>query len=113
MNMHLSRTPFLMGAAGIAGTTLGAFGFGEIEAAHAATIRPFKLARTVETRNTCPYCAVACGIIMYSRRPEEGRARGSCISRAIPTTRPIAARCARRARRFSISCTRRRAHNTR
>jgi anaerobic selenocysteine-containing dehydrogenase len=29
-------------------------------------VRHFKLARTTETRNTCPYCSVGCGIIMYS-----------------------------------------------
>lgn len=67
MNMELSRRRFLAGAgAGLAGTTLGAFGFGGIEAAHAEAIRPFKLATTTETRNTCTYCSVACGIIMYS-----------------------------------------------
>ena len=42
-------------------------GFGEVEAAVMAHVRPFKLATTVETRNTCPYCSVACGIIMYSK----------------------------------------------
>jgi formate dehydrogenase major subunit len=68
MNIELSRRQFLVGAsAGIAGTTLGALGFGDIEAAYAAAIRPFKLAGTAETRNTCPYCSVACGIIMYSK----------------------------------------------
>ena len=68
MNMELSRRQFLAGAgAGIAGTTLGAFGFGEVEMAYAEAIRPFKLAQTTETRNTCPYCSVACGIIMYSK----------------------------------------------
>ena len=30
-------------------------------------IRPFKLANTTETRNTCPYCSVACGVILYSK----------------------------------------------
>ena len=68
MNMELSRRHFLKGAgAGLAGTTLGAFGFGDIESAYAAAIRPFKLANLTETRNTCPYCSVACGIIMYSK----------------------------------------------
>jgi formate dehydrogenase major subunit len=68
MNMELSRRQFLAGAgAGLAGTTLGALGFGDMEAAYAAAIRPFKLAGTTETRNTCTYCAVACGIIMYSK----------------------------------------------
>ncbi len=68
MDMKLSRRGFLKGAgAGVAGTTLGAFGFGDIEAAYAAAIRPFKLANTTETRNTCTYCSVACGIILYSK----------------------------------------------
>ena len=68
MQMELSRRAFMKGAgAGIAGTTLGALGFGAIEAAYAASIRPFKLTSTTETRNTCPYCAVACGVIIYSK----------------------------------------------
>jgi len=68
MNMELSRRQFMKGAgAGMAGTTLGAFGFGDVEAAYAAAIRPFKLVGTTETRNTCPYCSVACGVILYSK----------------------------------------------
>jgi formate dehydrogenase major subunit len=66
--MELSRRTFLKGAsAGLAGTTIGALGFGDVETAYAAAIRPFKLAGTTETRNTCTYCSVACGIIMYSK----------------------------------------------
>ena len=66
--MELSRRRFLAGAsAGLAGTTIGALGFGGVEAAYAAAIRPFKLIGTTETRNTCTYCSVACGIIMYSK----------------------------------------------
>jgi formate dehydrogenase major subunit len=42
-------------------------GFGEIEMASASSIRAWKLAGTTETRNTCTYCAVGCGIIMYSK----------------------------------------------
>ena len=68
LNMELSRRHFLVGAsAGLAGTTIGALGFGDVEAAYAAAIRPFKLIGTTETRNTCTYCSVACGIIMYSK----------------------------------------------
>lgn len=68
MNIELSRRTLLRGAgAGLAGTALGAFGFGGIEAAHADAIRAFKLLGTTETRNTCPYCSVACGVIMYSK----------------------------------------------
>ena len=31
-----------------------------------AEVREYKLARTTETRNTCPYCSVSCGVLMYS-----------------------------------------------
>lgn len=68
MNMELSRRQFMKGAgAGFAGTTLGALGFGGVEEALAASIRPYKLAGVTETRNTCTYCAVGCGIIIYSK----------------------------------------------
>jgi formate dehydrogenase major subunit len=68
MNMEVSRRQLLAGAgAGLAGTTLGALGFGEAETALAEAIRPFKLSNSTETRNTCPYCSVACGIIMYAK----------------------------------------------
>ncbi|NRP72655.1 Formate dehydrogenase-O major subunit [Ensifer psoraleae] len=68
MNMELSRRQFLGAVgAGAAATALGSLGFGEIEAAHAEAIRAFKLVSTTETRNTCPYCSVACGVIMYSK----------------------------------------------
>ncbi len=74
MNMELSRRQFLGAAgAGVAATTLGALGFGDIEAAHAEAIRAFKLVSTTETRNTCPYCSVACGVILYSKGdPKKG-----------------------------------------
>ena len=68
MNLEVSRRHFLkVAGTGVAGTALGAFGFSAAEAMVAAHVRPFKLANTTETRNTCPYCSVACGIIMYSR----------------------------------------------
>jgi formate dehydrogenase major subunit len=68
VNIEISRRLFLKGAsAGLAGTVLGAFGFGDVEAAYASAIRAFKLAGTTETRNTCPYCSVACGVILYSK----------------------------------------------
>jgi formate dehydrogenase major subunit len=68
MNIELSRRQLLHGVgASVAGTTLGALGFGGIETAYASSIKPWKLAGTTETRNTCTYCAVGCGIIMYSK----------------------------------------------
>jgi formate dehydrogenase major subunit len=67
MNIEISRRGLLTGAgAGLALTSLSALGFGALEAAAAATVRPYKLEAARETRNTCPYCSVACGVIMYS-----------------------------------------------
>ncbi len=31
-----------------------------------AEIRELKIARTTETRSTCPYCAVSCGVIIHT-----------------------------------------------
>ena len=68
MNIEVSRRGLLRGAgAGAAATALGALGFSGAEAATEALVRSFKLARTTETRNTCPYCSVACGVIIYSK----------------------------------------------
>lgn len=68
MNIEVSRRSLLKAVgAGAAGTALGALGFSAVEAAEAAHVRAFKLASTTETRNTCPYCSVACGVIIYSR----------------------------------------------
>ncbi|HCP57280.1 MAG: sulfate ABC transporter substrate-binding protein [Pseudomonadaceae bacterium] len=36
-------------------------------AAYADQVRHYKLTRTIETRNTCPYCSVGCGLLMYSQ----------------------------------------------
>jgi len=67
MNIDLSRRAFLGGAgAGVAGTALSAFGFGDVEAAYAAAVKPFRLTKTVEARSTCPYCAVSCGMMVYA-----------------------------------------------
>jgi formate dehydrogenase major subunit len=68
MNVDLSRRGFLrLTGAGVAATSLGAMGFGEAEAAEVAHVRAFKLTSTTETRNTCPYCSVACGVILYAK----------------------------------------------
>ena len=77
MNIEVSRRHFMKLAGPVRrGRRLAAFGFGGAEEAQVAAIRPFKLAKTTETRNTCPYCSVACGIIMYSKGDaDEGRAR--------------------------------------
>jgi formate dehydrogenase major subunit len=65
--MQLSRRGFIkIAAAGLAASSLGALGFGEAGEALAASVRPFKLTAATETRNTCTYCSVACGILIYS-----------------------------------------------
>jgi formate dehydrogenase major subunit len=68
MNFEVSRRHFMrMAGTGVAGSALGAFGFTEAEARTAAYVKSFKLAKATETRNTCPYCAVGCGVVLYSR----------------------------------------------
>jgi formate dehydrogenase major subunit len=63
--MDLTRRRFLaVTGASLAGSSLALMGFSP--SAALAEVREFKLSRTTETRNTCPYCAVACGIVMYS-----------------------------------------------
>jgi formate dehydrogenase major subunit len=67
MNIEVSRRHFMkLAGAGVAGTAITAFGFGEAEAQVAAHVRPFKLAQTKEARSTCPYCSVSCGMLVYS-----------------------------------------------
>ena len=78
---EISRRQFLGTAgAGVAGTALGAFGFGGSAQALTAAIRPFKLTSTIETRNTCPYCSVGCGVIMYSKGADKDKGvRGEIV----------------------------------
>jgi formate dehydrogenase major subunit len=65
--MELSRRGFIkITAASLAASSLGALGFGAASDAFAASVRPFKLTAASETRNTCTYCSVACGILIYS-----------------------------------------------
>src|SRR6201996_3494350 len=65
--MQLSRRGFIkITAAGLAASSLGALGFGGAGEALAASVRPFKLTAASETRNTCTYCSVACGILIYT-----------------------------------------------
>jgi formate dehydrogenase major subunit len=76
--MHVTRRQFFkLSAASLGGSTLAALGFSPAEAL--AEVRGFKLERTTETRNTCPYCSVACGIIMYSLGDGAKNARSEII----------------------------------
>ena len=61
----MTRRQFLkITGASLAGSSLALMGFSPSVAL--AEVREFKLARATETRNTCPYCSVACGLLMYS-----------------------------------------------
>jgi len=61
--MNLSRRDFFkVGAAG--GAAASILGF-DLAPAY-AQLRELKIARASETRSTCPYCAVSCGIIIYT-----------------------------------------------
>jgi formate dehydrogenase major subunit len=63
--VQMSRRQFLKTTgATLAGSSLALMGFSPAPAL--AEVRQYKLTRTVETRNTCPYCSVACGLLMYS-----------------------------------------------
>jgi len=63
--MDMDRRQFLrVSGAGLVGSSLVALGFSP-DAALAET-RSFKPARTTETRSTCPYCSVSCGLVMYT-----------------------------------------------
>ena len=66
MNAPMSRRQFFrICAAGMGSSS--AVGLGLSPGAALAEVRAYKLARTTETRGTCPYCSVSCGVIMYSR----------------------------------------------
>jgi len=63
--MDMNRRHFFrVSGAGLVGSSLVALGFSPTAAL--AETRNFKLSRTTETRSTCPYCSVSCGVIMYT-----------------------------------------------
>jgi formate dehydrogenase major subunit len=59
----MDRRTFLKVAVAGSGAA-GAIGFDLQEAR--AEMRELKIARTTETRSTCPYCAVSCGVIIHT-----------------------------------------------
>jgi len=63
--MDMNRRQFFKAsAAGLVGSSLTAMGFSPNEAVAAA--REYKLTRTTESRSTCPYCSVSCGMVVYT-----------------------------------------------
>jgi formate dehydrogenase major subunit len=65
MEMQVTRRQFFkFCAAGLGSSSVAALGFSAVDAQ--AEVREFKLTRSTETINTCPYCSVSCGLIMHS-----------------------------------------------
>ena len=76
--MQVNRRQFFkLCAAGMGSSSLAMMGFSPTAAL--AEIRNFKLARATETRNTCPYCSVGCGILIYSLGDKAKNVRGDII----------------------------------
>jgi formate dehydrogenase major subunit len=61
--MELSRRNFLRGAL-VGGAGFSLLGFDLTPAM--AQLKELKIARATETRSTCPYCAVGCGVLIYT-----------------------------------------------
>src|SRR5262250_3881272 len=61
--MQASRRDFLK-VATVGGAAAAVFGF-DLQPAY-AQLRRLKIARASETRSTCPYCSVSCGVIIYT-----------------------------------------------
>jgi formate dehydrogenase major subunit len=76
--MAFTRRQFIkLSASGIGATSLTALGFTPDRVL--ADVRTFKLARTTETRNTCPYCSVSCGVILYTLGDKAKNAKSEII----------------------------------
>ena len=61
--MEFSRRNFLKGTV-LGGAGLSVLGF-DLTPLHAQT-QGLKISRASETRSTCPYCSVSCGVIIYT-----------------------------------------------
>ncbi len=78
MDVKLTRRQFFkICASGLGASSLGALG--SSPSAALAEVRAFKLARATETRNTCPYCSVGCGLVMYSLGDKAKNAKSEII----------------------------------
>jgi formate dehydrogenase major subunit len=61
--MEQTRREFLK-VSTLGGVAASVLGF-DVRAAQ-AQVRALKIARTTETRSTCPYCSVSCGVIIHT-----------------------------------------------
>lgn len=78
MDVQLTRRQFFkVCAAGLGTSSAAVLGFAPTAAL--AEVREFKLSRSTETRNTCPYCSVGCGLLMYSLGDKAKNAKAEII----------------------------------
>jgi len=76
--MQLDRRQFFkICATGLGSSSIAMMGFSPTAAL--AEVRNFKLAGATETRNTCPYCSVSCGLLIYSLGDKSKNAHSSVI----------------------------------
>ena len=76
--MNVTRRQFFrITTAGLGGSSIAMMGFSPTAAL--AEVRTFKLARATETRNTCQYCSVSCGVLIYSNGDKSKNARSEII----------------------------------
>ena len=96
--MHVDRRTFLKGTAAVGGAVgLGLFDLSEAR----AEMRELKISRTTETRSTCPYCSVSCGVIIHTLGDKAKNVKPArwSTSRATLTIRSIGERSVPRASR--------------
>ena len=74
--MELSRRSFIKGAL-TGGAVTTAFGFDVTPAL--AQARELKISRTTETHSICPYCAVACGVIIHTLGDKAGNVKPTVV----------------------------------
>ncbi|SDH92489.1 formate dehydrogenase (quinone-dependent) catalytic subunit [Propionivibrio dicarboxylicus] len=76
--MNVTRRQFFrICTAGLGGSSIAMMGFSPNAAL--AEVRTFKLTRATETRNTCPYCSVSCGVLIYSSGDKSKNAHAEII----------------------------------
>ena len=76
--LQVSRRQFMkVTGSTLAGSSLALLGFSPSTAL--AEVRQFKLAESIVTRQTCTYCSVGCGILMYSLGDGAKNAKRSVI----------------------------------
>jgi formate dehydrogenase major subunit len=61
----------------LGGVTASVLGF-DLASAY-AQVRELKIARTTETRSTCPYCSVSCGVIIHTLGDRSGNVKPTVV----------------------------------